>query len=549
MPGNDERAASEVIGAVIIFAFLVITFAIYQGVVIPQQNRSVEFEHNQAVQVSMQDLRNAIRQTATAGAEASVSIALGADYPRRVLGLNPGITAGSLQTESMGAVTVDNVTATDSEVAQYFGNSTTSLGPFETKSLTYRPVYTHYSQAPIIRYENTLAYNQFPSGVNLTITNQAVVDGRKITLVTLAGNVSATRRGTVTVDTQTVSTATNTVPITNENGPINITIATRLTAADWTDLLADELDPTGTESDKFVSAVEQTGPHQVSIVLEPGVVYEFRLAKVGVGSGVSDTDARYIVDETGNGTSVTENGTQQLVVEVRDRFNNPVSNVSVQAQVTSSAGTDDAVSPSSRVTDADGRAVITYLAPNDVHCAQEADIEASFDGDGTANETVTFHVRVLDADGSGVCGGGEDEVNPAGDTAVVLNQTSQEDQNGTAFLRLSLLNRGAEDRTLDQARISFYYAPNVTEKPDEGWINDSEDDALIIRDRFEPINQTITVPAGGTQTLDLFFYTGGSRVSYLGSHWIVFTVIYDNGRTSTYYVQADVLADGGINPF
>ncbi|MDZ7702010.1 MAG: hypothetical protein U5J98_08030 [Halobacteriales archaeon] len=97
------------------------------------------------------------------------------------------------------------------------------------------------------------------------------------------------------------------------------------------------------------------------------------------------------------------------MVEVRDRFNNPVSNVTVEANVTKPAngGATSQMYPRlTATTQADGRATFTYTAPDDVSGAQEADINMTFDGDGTVrNETVTFDVRVLDADGSGGSGG------------------------------------------------------------------------------------------------------------------------------------------------
>ncbi|MEF8831591.1 MAG: hypothetical protein V5A23_08670 [Halobacteriales archaeon] len=45
----DDRAVSEVIGAVLVFALLVTTLSIYQVMAIPGQNASVEYKHSQAV--------------------------------------------------------------------------------------------------------------------------------------------------------------------------------------------------------------------------------------------------------------------------------------------------------------------------------------------------------------------------------------------------------------------------------------------------------------------------------------------------------------------
>ena len=549
---GSDRAVSEVIGAILVFAFLVITFSIYQGVVIPQQNRAIEFDHNQAAQESMQDLRNAVRQTAATGSGASVSVALGAAYPDRTLAVNPGVSAGTLHTAPLGTITVRNVTATDAETADYFGTSTTTLGGFDSATLLFVPVYTHYREAPTTAYENTLAYNRFPGGVNLTITDQAVVDGRKLTLIALDGNVSEARQGTVTVDTQAVSTAGSAVSVTDDGGPIEVTIPTRLTAADWTEILAEELDPTGTEPDRFVTAVTQTGPDRVTIRLEPGVTYELRLAKVGVGSGATPEGPKYVVDVEGDDTSVIEDGTQRLVVEVRDRFNNPVSNVTVTAAITASANASDPnedVSPTSATTGANGRAAFTYTAPTDVDGAQDVDVEVSFAGDGTANESVTFDVRVIDADGSGGGGGGDvEQVNPGGTGSIILDDQSTITGGGASSVTITLKNTTSDPSiNLTAARISFFFNGN----PGAGDADPTQVDlysaaqgvgagqatTLQIGEDFTqltteiPLNPTASDPSD-TTVINLAFNENIEHHDFY-----VVSIKYSNGDTYTYFVS------------
>ncbi|MFC6976212.1 hypothetical protein ACFQL1_18425 [Halomicroarcula sp. GCM10025709] len=57
---GDERSQSIQVGAVLLFAVLIIAFSTYQAFVVPDQNRQIEFNHNQEVQQQLQDLRNAI---------------------------------------------------------------------------------------------------------------------------------------------------------------------------------------------------------------------------------------------------------------------------------------------------------------------------------------------------------------------------------------------------------------------------------------------------------------------------------------------------------
>lgn len=57
---DDERAQAIGIGAVLVFAIVIILVAIYQAVIIPTQNRKFEFHHNERVQGDMVDLRNGL---------------------------------------------------------------------------------------------------------------------------------------------------------------------------------------------------------------------------------------------------------------------------------------------------------------------------------------------------------------------------------------------------------------------------------------------------------------------------------------------------------
>lgn len=529
MVSADDRAVSEVVGAVLIFAFLVISFSVYQGVVIPQQNRAVEFQHNQNAQQSLQDLRNAIRQTAATASEQSVSITLGATYPQRIVGQNPGVSAGSIQTEALGPITIQNVTAKHAEEADYFGENTTSLGPFASKRLVFQPVYTHYTERPVTSYENTLAVNQFPNGANLTITDQAVVRGDTITLIALDGNVSQARQETVTIDTRAVSTDMNTVTVENTSGPLNITLHTRLTADDWDSLL---------EGEERVEAVRQTGPGQVSIVLQGGT-YNLRMAKVGVGSGVTKEEPKYIVDVEGNDTSIIEDGSQKLVVEVRDRFNNPVSNVSVTASITTSAGSGDSVSATDPSTGADGRASFTYQAPEDVDGTQEAVIELAFDGDGTANETVRFNVSVLDASGSGSGSGGTGSINPSR-TLVYINSTITGPGDNTVTAHFNNTNDTSTEIT--NVRYQFYSVSSEGSGRGGPPVSVSFDGDIV--NYLSQYTQVSVVMDPGIDSFELQFFEeedgAGDVFDVRRNDFIIFTIQTDDGNTITYFLGISI---------
>ena len=96
--GDDERAAAIQVGAVLLFGILIISMAMYQATVVPDQNEGVEFNHNQEVQGQMQDLRNTVVSVPGGGGGGSVTVELGTRYPSRSLLVNPGPAYGSLRT-------------------------------------------------------------------------------------------------------------------------------------------------------------------------------------------------------------------------------------------------------------------------------------------------------------------------------------------------------------------------------------------------------------------------------------------------------------------
>lgn len=413
----DDRAVSEVVGFILIFSILVISFSVYQGLMVPGQNREVEFDHNQQVQREMQDLRNAILTAAGTGTGPSVSIKLGASYPQRTFASNLGVSAGSIRTSSTGdGISISNVSALDEETRDYFGESTTTLGPFESKSIVYDPTYSFYTNAPETVYENSVVYNRFDTGENLSVTDQTLIDGRRVFLIAINGSLSEASDGTVSINPEAVSTASTKVAVEDANGPITIMIPTDLSASNWSTILEDEMDPTGTNSDKYVQSVTNAGPNHVTLTLEQGSVYELRVAKIGIGTSISDMGPKYVTEVQGDNTSVVEGGSQKLAVEVRNRFNNPTSNVTVEASI---SGSGQIQGSNQVITDSEGSAEFLYEAPNDITGQEDVEVEVFFQPNTDDNQSVTFDIQVLDTDGAGAGGSG------SGRTGVGTGQQSQ----------------------------------------------------------------------------------------------------------------------------
>ena len=543
--GTGDRGVSEVMGFILVFGMLVIAFTVYQGIVVPDQNRQVEFQHNQEVQGQLQDLRNAILSTASTGSGQAVSVTLGATYPKRTIAQNLGVSGGSVQTVSADAIRLSNARALDGETRDYLDGSERT---FETKPIRYTPVYSFYPGAPETVYENPLAYNRFDEA-NLTLTDQVLVDGRRITLIAINGSLTKSQRETVSISTEAISASSNRVAVTNTTGErLNVTVPTSLGESKWEEILADEMDGSGYVED----VSEVAGANAVNITMQGGVTYDLRMAKVGVGDVTSEEGPEYITVVEGNGTSVPEGGTRKIEVEVRDRFNNPVSNVTVSRTSTPSWGT---VTPASGTTDSDGRMTFTYTADDDVDDTQRDDVELSFDGDSTDRENATVYVDVLDSDGSGSgggVGGGDEggdveEVNPGRSGTIILDSQSTISGNGDQYVTLTFKNTSSESISITDARVSFYFNGDPgsgDDDPDHVYmfasaqgVNWWESTRFDFGKDFAPLSEQIPLnptPSDGSDTtvVDLYF-----NEDVENDDFYVISLKFSNGDTYTYFVS------------
>jgi hypothetical protein len=336
---DDTRGVTVQIGAVLLFATIIIALATYQATVVPAQNADVEYQHSQTTQNQLTDVRNALLRTAASGNSQPASVTLGTQYPSRVFLMNPPPAAGSLGTERYdgnSTISVSNVNATDDETAEFFavnGNEWSA----STKYLAYQPGYHEYDGAPNLLFEATVLSNYYPDqNASVPLTDQILVDGDTITLVALNGSMSTSRAGSVSVDTTPVSAPYTAVQVEpqNDGEPVNVTVPTHVDA----DTLANA---TNLEDREDVT-VTDTGDGRVTIELSGGGPFTLKTAKLGVGSGVTPEDPAYLTLVASDDDSVT--------VEARDRFNNPVGGVNV------SVNGSNPFESGSVVTDESGRA-------------------------------------------------------------------------------------------------------------------------------------------------------------------------------------------------
>jgi len=467
---GDDRAQSLQVGAVLLLGIFVIVLATFQATVIPDQNAETEFDHSQAVQSDMQDLRNGILRSASSGTVRPTRVALGTDYENRLLFINPPPATGRLRTvDQVDGQTMNitlstasgEVSLTDSEyenARDYWTNASTS-GEFNTSHVVYTSDYSEYAGEPTTVADNTLLYNIFgdgPNQANRTITGQTLVRGGTIDLLTLRGSLSKSGSGTVTVPVVPVSESSRTVGVKSEDDdPLYLNFTSQLPASVWnrTDLLGEQPSVEKVTSEP----IPDTGYHRISVQFDTGRSYQLRSSAVGVGSvseNESTTKAAYLV-VVDDYRTVGEGETGELTVEVRDRFNNPVSGEEVNVDTD---GTFIRVDDGSSVeveTNSEGRVTVEY-AENQVTDDGEAGWLDVGIGDATYEHKNFTGLKVPEFAFGSDGGSGSDDggINPNASGEIVLTESSSSENNKRAVLTFD--NTG-ESVNLVGARVDFYY--------------------------------------------------------------------------------------------
>lgn len=358
---RDDRAQSIQVGAVLLFGILIILLSTWQAFVIPNQNEEIEFNHNQEVQQQMTDLRSTVLSTASTDTPRSVTVDLGLRYPSRTIFRNPPPVSGTIQTRETTDprfnMTIINAEPTNDDLAQLWAQNGSS---YNTGAIEYRPSYNQYDNAPRTFYAHSVLFNKFDrEQQQLPITGQSLVRDDRISLLALNGSLRDSRIDSVSVDFEPVSTQTREVEIESDNGPIQIEMPTRLNENQWNDLFASE--PNVESVDVDPTAFENQGLGLLRLELSSSP-YTLQLAKIGVGTNIRQESKAYVTDIDGNGSVIQSGQTQSLTVEVRDRFNKPLSGATMRVSAEGGVFVNDgdATNTTTATTDSDGRATLQY---------------------------------------------------------------------------------------------------------------------------------------------------------------------------------------------
>lgn len=284
---TDTRGVSEVLGAILVFALVLAVLVLMQVAAVPAANQQVEFEHDQATQEDLQDVRTAIVEASASGEPRAASVRLGVRYPPRLFLLNPGPVAGTLRTTTGGAYaeTGDNL-----DLEQICG--TENLG---TKHLLYTIDYNEYRGQSLSTVENTVVVQKYENSESPLVKNgQILVKGNTITLFIIKGNAS--HSGIQKESINFISGGTGTF-----EGEIDsdwsLTVPSTLDAEEWktnSNLLESELDePSAPDSPgRYVTSINDGVDDTVDIHFEGGKEYTVRCTVVGINEdpGTNPTD-------------------------------------------------------------------------------------------------------------------------------------------------------------------------------------------------------------------------------------------------------------------
>lgn len=518
---GDDRGVSEVLGAVLLFGLLIAVIIAFQATAVPVFNQGVEYEHNQRAQSQLDLLRTNLILTATTGDGSSTQVELGTDYPNRMFLLNPPPASGRLHTDSPAPVEIRNAGATG-EVSDYW---TGTAQTFTTRPITYSPDYNEYDNAPVTHLEHGLLYNQF-DGAQIALSDENLVDGRQISLLLVNGSLSSSGTTSRSIDLEPTSAPVRTVAVRNNTAPIVVSIPTRLSESKWRNLLADELTAQGGHISS-ISYTTGTPYNQLVLELEPGVTYELSVAMVGVGSGIDRPEAHYVTTTDNDERYLPPGRSTRLTVEVRDRYDNPVSGVSVDASIGSGEGT---VVPVDPVTGTDGRASFRYTAPAN---PTTATIQARIAPTPSPREAATFTIDVFDP------GQRQDFLDMGQSSKLVLVGVTSPTGNNNNKAEIDFQNRDTTDKEIVAARFVSYYDSAPSSPPPEGLVLGGPNTNLEEGGAITSLDSPIRISAGVTERIVFDFRdaTGGPSGAISKADFVVVVFRFADGGESMYLIQ------------
>jgi len=534
----DERGVSEVVGAILVFALAIMLLTIMQTQAVPNQNQKIEIQHSLDVQGDMVKYHQVASEVANEGTEQSVAIETGTGYPSRLLFFNPPRVQGTLETSDPAPASISNITSPEPEVDHYIADDAKGELVLDSRTMQYRGNFNEYQNPPVTKYEYGILYNDYEDA-SVVANPGTIIDGTDINLLFLAGEYAKTSSTTQSVGVQPVSAPARTVPIEhNGTGDLNITLQSDLPLEQWEEAYG--------SSTNVVDILKPT-PGTVKIQLVNSETYNLRMSRIALEKDVQKPDGYYVVPAGDGTTSVSEGGTTNVRFEVRDEYNNPVSDVPV---------TVDRPSKSSITNDTDSRGRVTVEVTPDSPGTQEATAEIDESNKNTASGcpgpsrcTADFTLQVTDLSinpGSGVRLNESYIAQAAVVSASAGNVSIEVGGQNSNIVNATFNVTGPNDRVIDAVRMNLYSARQ--NGPVTADMHNSDGSMAIegmdIGGQFYTSSEWKNGPAkltatGETEYSFWFFDSDGTPRVAEDNDYFVLTVVYKNDERAIYFVSPD----------
>lgn len=501
---SANRGVSEVVGAMLLFGVLVLGLGMYQVHVVPEEDSRVEFDHHEETRAEMRTLGNAVADAGLAGNGDTVEVQPTVRYPPRPLALQRAQSGGSFGATADETVRIKNLTATGPGSDYWDGSERT----FDTSVVTHRPGYRHYKAPERTTIEPLAVHTQYDDGV-VYETPKRLVNGHTISVLMVDGANRRTSR-TKTLDVRSISTATEGI---EAQGGFNVTVPTTLPESEWKAVLDDE-------PANLSNYNERSGqPNLATVETNPGETYTVKLAAVSLDGQTPRPDPKYLTAE----------GVEEATVTVYDEYGNPLADETVHIESPDGTVRED-------TTDDDGE--VTFEPNTDGP-------HEIWVGADSYDEATNLLKTTIGLSTPGTGNGPADPINPGGPGDVRLNAVALDGNDVT----LTFENLGAQERTVDEARINMYIRQPpggdggggggggaAGQIPSQGtlYLSDgtTQVGVLTVGGQFVALSPSPEIPTTGTTDLVVSFAKQPNP-----HDWFVITMTFNDGTTAHYFVQ------------
>lgn len=334
---GEERGVSPIIGLMLAIAIFVSFMGMLQAHAVPQWNREIELDHADAVRNNFYELKKSVEYASSTDFSRTSSIDMGTRYPNRMLLFNPGPgTSGTLRLSQDKWI---YVSYTDSETGK---NREENLSAC---TITYTPSY-NYTPSQQFVYEHGIVFKMY-SNYSHTEAQQNLTDEKHVNLLV----VGCTQESVSTAGVLTV----NLTPVSSPEGSVlaeNLTIKMKTEFPSWWTSSLDGVEGIDvSDNDNVVTASFDN-----KMILKMGKVHASLTER-----RIQRAPPTQLVKISGDESAVPAGSPTELVAEVRDNFNNPVSQIEVDFEVSGAE-----VDPENVTTGADGRASTTLTTSRNV---------------------------------------------------------------------------------------------------------------------------------------------------------------------------------------